>query len=376
MKRYGRASLSEFLDDFIVYRNLIPVDTSLPALVDIAEELGIKKGVVPRKTSEEYALVMVQLLQAARKMELTQSEITRIVMVGDTLMNDGTAFRNICRVGGWQGIAFIGSERKERKSFQVEEYVGSKIYISNRWSGLQEFNHFCRQNDFEINGNSAVLVDIDKTAVGARGRNDKVIDEVRVQAAIDTASSLLGEDYDPNSFQDSYQRINRPEFHPFTTDNQDYLVYICLILGSDIITLDVLVDKVNSGEMSSFDQFVSYVDAHSDKLKLSLRAMHEEVYALVKSGDPTPFKAFRYNEYLTTITRMGQLGKNPSVSEMLTQEIVITQEVREAALSWREQGAFIFGLSDKPDEASIPTPELASKGYKPIHQVETDVVGE
>jgi len=200
MKRYGRASLSEFLDDFIVYRNLIPVDTSLPALVDIAEELGIKKGVVPRKTSEEYALVMVQLLQAARKMELTQSEITRIVMVGDTLMNDGTAFRNICRVGGWQGIAFIGSERKERKSFQVEEYVGSKIYISNRWSGLQEFNHFCRQNDFEINGNSAVLVDIDKTAVGARGRNDKVIDEVRVQAAIDTASSLLGEDYDPNSF--------------------------------------------------------------------------------------------------------------------------------------------------------------------------------
>jgi hypothetical protein len=35
----------------------------------------------------------------------------------------------------------------------------------------------------------------------------------------------------------------------------------------------------------------------------------------------------------------------------------------------------MFGLSDKPDEASIPGPELAAKGYQAIHHIETDVVG-
>ena len=64
------------------------------------------------------------------------------------------------------------------------------------------------------------------------------------------------------------------------------------------------------------------------------------------------------------------------VEDLLELEIVITQEVREIARKWREQGAFLFGLSDKPDEASIPTEELAAQGYLPIHQAETHAVGE
>jgi hypothetical protein len=63
------------------------------------------------------------------------------------------------------------------------------------------------------------------------------------------------------------------------------------------------------------------------------------------------------------------------MDERLSQEIVITQEVRERASDWLFRGALLFGLSDKPDEASIPTTELASQGYLPIHKVETSVVG-
>jgi hypothetical protein len=54
---------------------------------------------------------------------------------------------------------------------------------------------------------------------------------------------------------------------------------------------------------------------------------------------------------------------------------VITHEVRRMALEWRRRGALLFGLSDKPDEASCPTPELAEQGFVPIHQVEARVVG-
>ena len=61
--------------------------------------------------------------------------------------------------------------------------------------------------------------------------------------------------------------------------------------------------------------------------------------------------------------------------ELLANEIVITQEVREVALAWRERGALLFGLSDKPDEASIPQPAQAAQGRQAIHRVETHAVG-
>jgi len=127
--------------------------------------------------------------------------------------------------------------------------------------------------------------------------------------------------------------------------------------------------------MGSFQQFIADVDARVAELSPELRSIHSGVYALVQQGDPTPFKPFRYNEYRTTIGRMGCLDEETPAAGLLKGEIVITQEVREAALAWREQGALLFGLSDKPDEASIPSEELANEGYRAIHQTETHAVG-
>jgi hypothetical protein len=72
---------------------------------------------------------------------------------------------------------------------------------------------------------------------------------------------------------------------------------------------------------------------------------------------------------------MGHLDDGASIPDLLSHEILITQEVRQVALAWKEQGALLFGLSDKPDEASVPGPELAARGHLPIHRVETHAVG-
>jgi hypothetical protein len=139
--------------------------------------------------------------------------------------------------------------------------------------------------------------------------------------------------------------------------------------------LDAVVATVESGRLSNFRQFIAEVDAKNARLPEGLRRIHQEVYANVQKGDPTPFKPFRYNEYRTTVARMGHMLNDPSVQELLAQEIVITQEVRAQALTWRSRGALLFGLSDKPDEASVPSQELAEEGYRPIHQTETHAVG-
>ena len=376
MKSYGRSSVHEFLRDFIVYRNLVPMDPRLPSLAEIRPLIGLAEGVVPRKSAPEYALVIVHQLRQARALDLKGVPIERLVYVGDTRLNDGTAFGNVCLAGGWPGLGFIGSEQEAPLQAEVVDQRMGKLYLANRWSALFDFDRFCQDQDFPVDERTAVIVDLDKTAVGARGRNDRVIDRARVEAVRQTVSDLLGSGFDPESFQQAYDCLNQPEFHPFTSDNQDYLAYICLILGSGLYDLDAVVDEVRSGQQSSFWDFIGDVNRHSAQLQADLRRIHGDIYARVQQGDPTPFKAFRYNEFRTTVGCMGHLADDAAVEELLAQEIVITQEVRETALAWRRQGALLFGLSDKPDEASVPTGELADQGFVPIHRARTHAVGE
>jgi hypothetical protein len=220
-----------------------------------------------------------------------------------------------------------------------------------------------------------VVLDLDKTTFGARGRNDQVINEARVTAVRETVADMLGNDFDAEGFRTAYEELNQTEFHPFTTDNQDYLAYLCLIIGSGLFSLATVVEQIRSGELVEFSQFLADVEANSGALPQRLRALHEDIYERVRGGDPTPFKAFRRQEYLTTIQRMGHLPGDAEPVDLLAREIVITQEVREIALRWRERGVLLFGLSDKPDEASVPTDALADEGYEAIHRTQTHAVG-
>jgi hypothetical protein len=375
MKVYGRTAVHEFLGDFIVYRNLAPLDARLPSLEDVREEANVPPSVTPRKSQPAYARVIVKLLQAARALEAPGIELERLIYVGDTRMNDGTAFANIARAGAWPGLAFIASEIDEPTPSEIVSGETGTLYLASRWDAIADFEQFCREQGFPIDTNTAVIVDLDKTALGARGRNDHVINHARVEAVRRTVGELLGDAFDPDAFRAAYAELNQTAYHPFTTDNQDYLAYVCLILGSGLYHLEVLTNRVHRGEMTSFEQFIDEVDDQAGALPSSLREIHRRIYARVQENDPTPFKAFRYNEYRATVERMGCLGDDASDQELLAREIVITQEVRQAALRWRAAGALLFGLSDKPDEASIPTDDLAARGYESIHRVETHALG-
>jgi len=376
MKLFGRSALSEFIGDRVVYRNLCPCDEQLPGLDGLRATLNLPDGVIPRKTELEYAQVIALLLSKARELDIKNGQIKRLAFVGDTRLMDGTAFENICTAGGWPGKAFIGSENDSASQVEIIPTQSDQtLFLSNRWSALEEFSAHCQAGGFPFDEGTAVVIDIDKTAIGARGRNSHVIDQVRVQAVETTVSGLLGGNFDPQSFKESYALLNGVEFHTFTTDNQDYLAYLCLVLGSGLFELDELAARIRSGELKTFPQFIKEVNTQRAKLPSGLAAIHGAVYANVKSGDPTPFKDFRRNEYLETVGNMGKISDDLPVEEMLSSEILITREVQAEALKWTQSGALLFSLSDKPDEASVPTPQLAAKGFLPIHRTETHVVG-
>ena len=376
LKVYGRASVYDFLADRVVYRNLVPYDKHLASLVNPRQIIDIHSTTIPRKSEPAYAQVIVQLLRRAFQLTDPRVTIDRLVFIGDTRLNDSSAFLNICQAGDWPGMAFIGADRKDPRKVEIVSYGDQReVYLSNRWAFLADFDQYYFQHGMPVDEHTAVIIDLDKTSLGARGRNDHAIDHARVQAVRETVSDLLADEFDAQSFQTAYNELNQVDFHDFTADNQDYLAYICLIIGSGMYSLEDLVSDIRCHSMTTFRQFIDRVEEQPKELSFELAEIHAEIYANVQVGDPTPFKPFRRREYQTTIARMGNMDDWATVQELLALEILLTQEVREIALKWQETGAMLFGMSDKPDEASIPTEALASQGYLPIHQTVTHSVG-
>ncbi len=375
MKVYGLTTIDAILGDMIVYRNLEPMETRLLGLHAIAPSLGIAPHATPRKSEPNYARVMTHLLHSARALEAPRATLRRLIFVGDTRMNDGLAFRNLCGAGGWAGAAFIGSENRKPDEQELVNADGLTTMVANRWHMLFDFAAHLDAVGFAVDENTVVVLDLDKTTLGARGRNDHVIDTARLAAVRETIATLLGADFDIGQFETSYALLNQPEFHPFTSDNQDYLTYLCLILGSGAASLDTMVREIRDGTLTRFADYLQRIDGIKGALSPNLRDLHGDIYTRVAAGDPTPFKAFRYNEYRATVSRMGHMPGDATIDALLAQEILITQEVLQVATHWRDLGALIFGLSDKPDEASVPSTVLAEQGYKPLHQTPTHAVG-
>ncbi|MBN1483880.1 MAG: hypothetical protein JXA37_04095 [Chloroflexia bacterium] len=373
-QRHGTSSLHEFLGDYIVYRGLRPADPRLPDLEELRQPLGLASGVLPRKAEPAYGQVVVAMLQQARSIERPGTTIRSLLYIGDTRLNDGGAFANLCAASGWQGWAFIGrDEPQQAPQFEVEQ---ERLYLANRWSALPDFFFFALQQGLPLDETTAVVIDLDKTALGARGRNDRVIDRARLEGLRRTLAELLGPQFDQEMFRAAYNELNQPAYHAFTADNQDYLAYICLLVAGGIVQLEALLEDIHSGGLARVSDLAAQIQhCRAELAPAGLAAAHDQVWQALQSGDPTPFKAFRQNEYLSTAARFGDLPGAP-LEQLLAQRIVITQEVRQAALRLRQWGALVLGLSDKPEEAVLPSEDLAEKGRQPLHRIETAAVGE
>jgi len=370
---YHTRSLYEIWGDFIVYRNLVPADQRLPSFKELKRTLFDEESPLPRKVEPAYGRVVSEILRQARRLELPGGKIKRVIFLGDTRMLDGMAFQNLCQAGGWPGWAFIGKD--ELKAAKAQQIEGA-FYIANRWSALTDFLATLQNQGFGLDEETALVIDMDKTSVGARGRNDRPIDEARLEAVQHTVTDLLGEGFDEKSFRNIYHTLNQPIYHPFTADNQDYLAYICLMLGTSLFKFEQILQEVQEGKLTNFFAFIQRVQNQRQELgEGNLGTIHDQVWANVQANDPTPFKAFRYNEYLCTAGRFGRTVHEP-ITKLLMEHICITAEVWEFAAELRKRGALVFGLSDKPDEASFPTEEQARQGMKPLHRLETLVVGE
>jgi hypothetical protein len=352
------------------------MDSRLPPFERTWQDMGLPDSRLPRKHEEGYALVVKWLLERAQELESPGRPIRELLYLGDTALLDSTAFHNLVQVSGWRGWAFIADERLSAPPELT--YRPDGVALANRWTAIAEWlDWLLTTQDVRLDAGTAVVVDIDKTALGARGRNATPIDNARMEGIERTVAQALGSRFDLTTFRTAYRELNQPRYHPFTADNQDYLAYVCLILGAGLYSLEELKEDIAQGRMTDFAQFIRWADVRLCRVDdLGLVELHGAVYGRFMAGDPTPFKAFRRLEYRATVARMGSLPDGVPIEQRLKEEICLTAEVA-AAVKWlRARDTLLLALSDKPDEASIPTPELAAQGFLPLHRTLTHVVGQ
>nr|MBI9044280.1 hypothetical protein [Anaerolineaceae bacterium] len=151
MKVYGHASISDLLGDGLVYRSLEPLDRHLPGLTEIRQRLGLPSDFIPRKAMPQYAMVIFEILNDLAGLNGSIKPIKNVIVLGDSRLNDGNAFFNLCELGDMKGFAFIGSENTEKPQITIEDINNNKLYLANRWNALFEFMQIVEDADFPIN---------------------------------------------------------------------------------------------------------------------------------------------------------------------------------------------------------------------------------
>ena len=214
---FGLTSLDELVGDLIVYRSLEPITRQLPGLKSARHQLGLPAPSVPRKQETSYAQVALWILEQAQ--ERRNASVGELLFIGDTLSGDGNTFQvmrslrsaaespldNGELVGHADSVAlpsacFIGNEKAgEPEHFDADEETG--MFEANRWSQLVDWIKWAQGNGMRLDESTVVVLDLDKTAIGARGRNNRAIDVARLKGLYRTVGSLLGDKFNAALFR-------------------------------------------------------------------------------------------------------------------------------------------------------------------------------
>ncbi len=364
----GNTSIQDILGENILYRDLNPVSSQFPSFDEIRRKLGLEQRFPPRKLSPDYARIILEYLKS-RDLNLPQ----QILFFGDTPGNDGAVVRNLEKLSSRPVFGFIGKEALAEKAALSSE---PPLFLANRWELIPEFFSQIQKLGFSYDRETGVLVDMDKTLIGARGRNDPIIDQARMEGVKKLIQKTLNEQWHEDHFILIYETFNEPAYHFLTEDNQDYLAFICLMIIAGVWSFEELIEQLVRKNITSFQGFLNRTASLLQRRPVPAVAPYfEEVFLGVIKGDPTPFKSFRRMEYLATIERIDFLqSENPA--EILQSEITLTQEIVDVISFLKERHFETFWcISDKPPESTFPTADWNRKGFLPLHQKRMKIVG-
>lgn len=338
-------SIANLTGDKVLYRDLQPGDPTMCGLADVRKRLEIPSGVIPRKRDADYARVVATII-AEFQTSHGHPSIQTALVIGDT-DNDRWVAEHL-RTLGVPTFCFIGLDRLIEPPTITWEAATA---YANRWALLPSWLSTIEAHGIRWQA-TALLIDIDKTLLGPRGRCDQAIDDSRLAGAMQVAAELIGATLDFHTFGANYAHLCQSPYQQLTLDNQDYVVYLCLLVATNTLTLEAVQLLATQATPQSFRQLLATTASQVPSL---LRDLHAELRAADTAGDPTPFKRFRQAEFAATIARM-RAGR-----------LTLCHEVVAITHTLRERGVLCVAASDKPTEAALPVPTQVAAGLTPLH---------
>ena len=333
---YKRDNLNTIFENYIVFRELNPLREELPSFSELKKQL--KLDFLPRKKDPEYAKVLSFLFKKIGDFE-------KVIYFGDTYLNDGSVIKNLTELNEYKVFGVITEEREQ----DYIKFKGNMI-LNTKWRNLLPILEILEKRDLLLDEKTIVVIDIDKTFIGARGRNNKAIDKARTDAITSIIKDALGE-IEEDRFDYIYSRLNRRSLHSFTGDNQDIVAIMSILFYGDYYALGRFIREFYAGNWREPLEFFNTITIPPNDKAYKLL---EEVKENLLKKNPTAFPTFREKEFNCTIKRMDFLPDVSDARKLLNEEILITKEVYDVGLIAKKKGAIVFGLSDKPELSSIP----------------------
>lgn len=342
----GRTTIADLTGDYVIYRDLQPCDPALPGLATLRTVLGLPANVTPRKRDVAYARVILALARAAQALR-NGPPLTTVAVIGDT-ENDRLLTVHLQSLGEITAYGFIGVDRPVAPAtLEWDDAVAT----ATRWALAQQWASELAARGVDW-AQTAVLIDIDKTLLGPRGRSDGAIDDARAEAALMVATELLGDQFDRSLFRRNYAELCRREWHRLTLDNQDYTVALALFATVEVFDLPAIEVQLAAGLSPTLLELL----IAAQQVPVELQALRKQLIERIEAGDPTPFTQFRRAELVTTAARMAD-GR-----------LALSSELFRLGQDLHARGALLLAASDKPAESALPSPEQAAAGLLPLHR--------
>lgn len=343
-------SVADLFGEQIMLRDIDPRSRSLEGIDVFRGELGWDKIYVPRKNEPQYAQALIRIIEDAG-----DGGPERIVYVGDTLLNDGTAIKALQEVGPAERV--WGFLCGATQSAPPRDFMLDRIYFGRDWGSLRSFVTQIEADGLIFDEGTWALFDLDQTVYAAKGEADESLLRARWDAVRDYLAAIVpAYKFDPERAEKLYREFDRDSYHPVTRDNMDYVVLLVLAVASGLADASEIRDYAGASRPS--------IAALAEELqrRASIRLGHEDVGAVLDeikavhyntlAGDQTPCKEFRRYECLAMAVRMR--GENGDGREG---QILLNREVVALIDRIRTTEARLFAVSDRPPEAAVVEPD-------------------
>jgi hypothetical protein len=375
LRNHGTAKISDLFGRRVILRKMERLDTH--------ERLLSASAGVARKYQPGYAQAL------SRHLKRSFPDVRKVIYVGDTHKNDGTAIRNLQALG-WDASGFICEPK-----LGIGQLWFNNVLYTNRWTDLVAF---ADRVTSRIGRSTIGIFDIDQTLWAPKGIHEGPLTSSRVRAMLRLIDGYIGTP-DIEVAQRArqripalYQEISEVKYLPLTLDNEDFKAVVCVFLSLNLMFDQLRLESGREEGAAFFDEIGrldtdEYVDLIRKKyLPTFLRADREgeanithlimetlstaQTYQYSYYGETNGILVPKVVEHLREIFRetvgvssvqyrmfrsaeleeaLGRIGSDNNIDDQL----VLSKPAWDFATWLADRGATLLALSDRPDESTV-----------------------